>query len=82
MHAGNWLKTKGSCRFGDNKFNTIDNARVSNTDECKALCISNSKCDVFDMDGKACWLFQDQGANKHTGNGADTGQFCYVRAGE
>ena len=80
--AGNWLKTKGPCRFGDDKFNTIANDQVTDTDECKALCISNSKCDVFDMNGKSCYLFQDQGPNKHTGNGDNTGEFCYVRSGE
>ena len=82
MHTGNWLKTKGTCRYGDNKYDTIADAAVSSTDECKALCISNSKCDVFDTNGSSCYLFQDQGGNKHTGDGNDNGVFCYVRAGE
>ena len=81
MFADSWTKTKGACRYPNGQFHSIANTAVCNQDECKAFCTKNPNCDAFDTDGNKCFLFRDQGALKHIGDGKHA-DFCYRRAGE
>ena len=81
MFAANWVKTNGGCRFPNGQSNLIANKEGVSLDACKDFCLKNPKCDSFDTGGGQCWLFQNKGGMKHTGDGKAKGVSCYVKPG-